>query len=71
MADALNKTAQHTLFTIVITQLNLSREPEDLDIQVVSHRKANVQLPALSLQPSLTEEIRVNHDSDLELQRIK
>ena len=71
MADALNKKAQHTLVTIVITQLNLVRELEDLDIQVVSHRKANVQLPTLTLQSSLMEEIRVNQDSDLELQRIK
>jgi len=66
MADALNKKAQHTLVTIVITQLNLLRELEDLDIQVVSHKKANVQLPALTLQPSLMEEIRVNQDSDPE-----
>jgi len=53
VVDALNKEAQHTLVTIVITQLNLLRELEDLDIQVVSHRKANVQLPALTLQPSI------------------
>ena len=71
MADALNKKAQHTLVTIVITQLNILRELEDLDIQVVSYRKANVQLPVLTLHPSLMEEIRVNQDSDPELQRIK
>ena len=71
MADALNKEAQHTWVTIVISQLNLLRGLEDIDIQVVSHRKANVQLSALILQHSLMEEIRVNQDSDPELQRIK
>ena len=71
MADALNKKAQHTLITVVITLLNLLRELEDLDIQLMLHKKANVQLLALTLQPSLMEEIRVNQDSDPELQRIK
>jgi len=71
VADTLNRKAQHTLITVVITQLNLLREFEDLAIQLISHRKANVQLLALTLQPSLVEEIRVNDDSDPEAQRIK
>jgi len=71
MADALNKKAQHTLVATVITQLNLLRELEDIDIRLVSHRKAYVQLLALTLQPSLMEEIRVNQHSGPELQRIK
>jgi len=71
VADALNKKAQHTLITVVITLLNLLRELEDLDIQLMLHKKANVQLLALTLQPSLMEEIRVNQDSDPELQRVK
>ena len=70
-ADALNRKAQHTLNTVVNTQLNLFRELDDFDIQLASHRKANVQLLALTLKPSLMEEIRVNQDSDPELQRIK
>jgi len=49
VADALNRKAGHPLSTIVISQLNLLRELEDLGIQIVSHRKANVQLPALTL----------------------
>ena len=64
MADALNRKVQYTLYAVVITQLNLLRELEDLDIQVVSNRKVNVQLSALTLQPSLMQEIRVNQDSD-------
>ena len=78
MPDALNKKAQHTLDTVVTTQLNLLRELEDLDmqfedldIQLVSHRKANVQMPTLTLQSSLMEELRVHQDSDPEFQRIK
>ena len=60
MAGALNREAQHILNTVVTTQLNLLRELEDLAIQLMSHRKANVQLLALTLQPSLMEETRVN-----------
>ena len=71
MAEALNKKAQHTLYAVVITQLNLLREFEIFDIQLVLNRKLSVQLSALPLQPSLMEEIRVNQDSDPELQRIK
>ena len=71
MVDALNRKARHPLSTIVITQLNLLRELEDLGIQLVLHRKANVQLSALTLQPFLVEETRVDQDSDPELQRLK
>jgi len=71
VTDALNRKAQHTLITVVIIQLNFLRELEYLDIQLVSHRKTNVQLLAHILQPSLMEQIRVNQDSDPELQRIK
>jgi len=71
MTDALNRKARHPLRTIVITQLNLLRELQDLGIQLVLHKKANVQLRAPTLQPFYMEEIRVDQDSDLELQRIK
>jgi len=71
MAGALNREAQHILNTVVTTQLNLLRELEDLAIQLMSHRKANVQLLALTLQPFHMEEISVDQDSDPELQRIK
>jgi len=71
VTDALNRKAQHTLNTIMTTQLNLLRELEDLDIQLVSHRKANVQMPTSTLQSSLMEEIRVNQHDNPELQRIK
>jgi len=57
--------------TIVITHLSLLKEVEDLGIQLVSHGQAHVQLWALILQPSIVEEIRVNQESDAELQRIK
>jgi len=67
VADALNKKTQY----IVIIQMNFLRELEDLHIQLVSHWKANVQLLALTLQPALMEEPRVNQDSDPALQRIK
>jgi len=60
VAGALNRKAQHILNTVVTTQLNLLRELEDLAIQLISHRKANVQLLALTLQSSLMEETRVN-----------
>jgi len=71
VTDALNKKTRHPLRTIVITQLNLLRELEDLGIQLVSHRKANVQLQALTLWPFLMEEIRVDQDSDPEFHRMK
>ena len=60
MADAVNRKAQRTMNTVVITQLNLLREFEDLDIPLVSHENVYVQLLALTLQPSLMEETRVN-----------
>ena len=71
MADALKRETQHTLNTVVNAQLNFLRELEDLHIQLASHRNVNVQLLALTLQPSLMEEPRVNRDSDPALQRIK
>ena len=71
IANALNRKAQHTLYAVVITQLSLLRELEDLDAQLVSHRKVNDQLSALTLQSSLMEDIRVNQDSDPKFQRIK
>ena len=71
VAGALNRKAQHTLNTVVTTQLNLLRELGDLHIQLASHRNVNVQLLALTLQPSLMEEPRLNEDSDPALQRIK
>ena len=55
----------------MITQLSLLKELEDLRIQLVPHRQAHVQLSALTLQPSIVEEIRVSQESDPELQRIK
>jgi len=47
------------------------RKLEDLGIQLVSHWQAHVQLLALTLQPSIVDEIQVNQESDPELQRIK
>jgi len=71
VAGALDRKAQHTLNTVMITLLNLLRELEDLDIQLMLHKKANVQLLTLTLQPSLMEKISVNQDSDPRLRRIK
>ena len=71
VSDAPNRKTRHLLRTIVIAQLNLLRELEDLAIQLVSHMKANVQLQALTLQPFLMEEIRVDQDSYPEFQRMK
>ena len=71
MVDALNRRTQHTLNTVVDTQLNLLIEIEDFNIQLASHSNVSVQLMALTLQPSLMEEPRVNRDSDPALQRIK
>ena len=47
------------------------RELKNLGIQLVSHGQAHVQLSALTSQPSIVKEIRVNQESDPELQRIK
>ena len=70
VADAVKRKTQHTLNTVVNTQLNLLRELGDLHIQLASYRNVNVQLLALILQPSLMEEPRVNEDSDPELHRV-
>ena len=67
VVDALSRKVQHSLNTVVITQLSFLKELEDLGIQLVSRRQAHVQLSALTLQPSIMEEIRVNQESDLEL----
>ena len=40
VADALTRKVRHTLNTVVITQLNLLRELEKLDVQLVSHGQA-------------------------------
>ena len=71
VADALNRKAQHTVNTVVITQLNFLRGLEDLHVQLVPHWKENVQLLSLISQPFLMEEPRVNQNSDPTLQRIK
>ena len=71
MADALSRKAQHSSNTVMITQLNLLRELEDFEIQFVSHGQTKPRLSALTVQPSLGEEIRLNQESDPELQRIK
>jgi len=47
------------------------KELEDLGLQLASRGRAHVQLSALTLQPSIVEKIRVNQESDPELQRIK
>ena len=57
--------------TIMITQLNLLKEPKDLGVQLVSHRQAITQMSTVTLQPSATEEIRVNREDDTKLERIK
>ena len=57
--------------TIMITQLNLLKELEDLGVQLVSHRQAITQMSTVTLQPSTTEEIRVNREDDTKLERIK
>jgi len=67
----LSRKAQHSSSTMVITQLSILRELEKLGIQLVSHGQVNVQLSALTLQPSVVEEIQVNQGSDPEFQRIK
>jgi len=67
VADALSRKAQHGSNSVVITQLSLLRELEDLGVQLVSHGQAHVQLSALTLQPSIEEEIRVSQESDPEL----
>ena len=41
MTDALTKRAQHSLNTIVITQLNLLRGLENLGVQLMSHGQAS------------------------------
>ena len=71
VGDAQSKEAQHSLSTIMITKLNLLREPEDLGVQLVSHRLAITQMSTVTLQPSAIEEIRVNQEDDTKLQRIK
>ena len=57
LTDAVSRKAQHSLNTVVITQLSILIELEDLGIQLVSHGQENVQLSALTLQPSIVEEI--------------
>jgi len=44
VVDALTRKRQHTLNTIVITQLNLLRGLENLDVQLVSNGKASKKI---------------------------
>ena len=57
MAGAISRKAQHSLNTVVITQLNLLRKLEHLGVQLVLQGKLGVQLSALTLQPSIVEKI--------------
>jgi len=45
---------------VMRTQLSLLRELEDLGIQQMLNGQPAVQLSALTLQPSIVEEIQVN-----------
>jgi len=47
--------------------MTLLKELENLDVQLVSHGQASVQLLALTLQPSVVEEIQVNQETDPKL----
>ena len=71
VADALSRKTQHSLNTILITQMTLLRELENISVQLVKHGQADVQLSTLSLEPLLVEEIQINQETDSELQRIK
>jgi len=42
-----------------------------MNVQLVTHGQTDAQLSMLTLQPSLVEEIQVNQENDLELQRIR
>ena len=42
-----------------------------MNVQLVTHGQTYAQLSAITLQPSLVEEIRVNLEVDSELQRIR
>jgi len=42
-----------------------------MNVQLVTHGQTHAQLLALTLQPSLIEEIRLNQETDPELQRIR
>ena len=60
MADALIMKAQHSLNTVVITQMSLLKEPENLGVQLVSLRQASLELSSMTLQPFIVDEIQVN-----------
>ena len=49
MADALSKKTQHSLNTVVITDMSLLKELKSMGIKLVSQGKASVQLSALTL----------------------
>ena len=70
-ADASSRKTQHSLNTIVITQMSLLKELQSMGVQLISHGQASLQLSALTLQPFVVEEIRVNQEINPELQRIK
>ena len=69
VANALSRTTQHSVNVVVITQGSLLRELESMDVQLVSHGQTNVQLLALTLQPSLVDEIRAKQETNSKLQR--
>jgi len=71
VADALSMKRQHSLNTVAITQTNLLKDLKSMGVQLVSHGQVDIQLSALTLQPSLAKEIRVNQETNPELQRIK
>ena len=56
-ADALSRKMQNSLNIVVIIQIFLPKELESMGIQLVSHGKTDVQLSALTLLPSLVDEL--------------
>ena len=50
---------------------SLRKELENLSVRLRSRGQVSVQLLAMTLQPSIVEEIQLNQKSNAELQRIK
>jgi len=63
----LSRKTQHNLNTIVITHMSLLKELKSMGVQLMSHVQASVQLSALTLQPSIVEEIQVNQQTNPKL----
>ena len=69
--DALSRKNHHGLNTIIITQLDVSKDLKCLCAELMPHGQGRALLSLLEIQPSIIEEIKLHQRGNVRLQKIK